>query len=200
MVLLLVKAPTLETPVPLMVNASVATDVSEKPFISKLAPEETVVAPETSPKGPVADDDETPNFKVPTLTVVNPVYVLTPDKVNVPAPDLVIPPVPEITPVVIAAAFAPSTVNKKPPFIMFPVKVRPPEPEDTMVEAAVSVIGMDKDAAVVLELSKTPDDDTPVPARSIRSQVAIDCALTSNAPPEATCIILVAEPVQVPVT
>ena len=82
MVLLFVKAPTLETPVPLMVNGSVALDVSEKPFISKLAPEETVVAPETFPKGPVAAVDETPSFNVPVLTVVIPVYVFTPDKIT----------------------------------------------------------------------------------------------------------------------
>ena len=39
-----------------------------------------------------------PSFNVPALIVVTPVYVFVADKVNVPDPDLVKAPVPEITP------------------------------------------------------------------------------------------------------
>jgi hypothetical protein len=73
-VLLLVNAPTLETPVPLMVKPSVADEVNEYPFMSREAPLETVVAPPVVPNGPdELDVDDTPNFKVPVLTVVDPV-------------------------------------------------------------------------------------------------------------------------------
>jgi hypothetical protein len=72
--LVFIRAPPLEIPVPFNVNASVAKDVSEKPFISKTPPEETVV-PVVDPNGPVVEDvDETPNFNVAfALTVVVPV-------------------------------------------------------------------------------------------------------------------------------
>lgn len=139
----------------------------------------------------------------PSFILTGPLNVLLPDKVNAPVPALVKPPLPEITPVVIAVAFAPSIVNKYPPLTIFPVKVSPPAPDEIIVEAAVNVIGIDKDAAVAELLYKDPVDETPVPAISIRCQVAILAAfdpLTSNAPPDSTLIILVDEPVQVPVT
>ena len=113
---------------------------------------------------------------------------------NVPAPDLVMPPEPEIIPEE-SVAYAPFTVNKNPPFVIVPVKVSPPEPEEVMVAAAVNVIGIDKDAAEALEFSKAPEVDTPVPAISITFQVESVCALISKAPPDSTIIELVKEPV-----
>ena len=61
---------------PLLVKISV--DV--KPFKSTVAPDEMVVS--TVEPNPVA----LPNFRVPVVTVVAPLYVLAPDKVHVPAP------------------------------------------------------------------------------------------------------------------
>ncbi len=58
-------------PVPFNVKGSVALDVSEKPFISKTAPDDTLVKPDIVPNGPlVLEVLETPNFKVPAATVV----------------------------------------------------------------------------------------------------------------------------------
>ncbi len=66
-----------------MVKASVALEVSENPFISKLAPDVTDTPPALVPNGPDPEAlDETPNFKVPVLIVVKAVYVLVPDKIT----------------------------------------------------------------------------------------------------------------------
>ena len=55
-------------------SASVAELVNEKPFKSSTAPLVTVVPEPVDPNGPeVLEDDETPNFNIPTLTVVVPV-------------------------------------------------------------------------------------------------------------------------------
>jgi len=72
-----VNAPELEIPVPLSVNASVADEFSEYPFISKTPPELTVVPTAVVPNGPeVLDVDETPSFNVALeLIVVVPEYV-----------------------------------------------------------------------------------------------------------------------------
>ena len=77
---------------------------------SIVVPEAMVNVPAEPPLPPKAA--AFPIFNVPTLCVTPPVKVFTPDKVNAPAPALVIPPLPEITPVEIAVAFAPSIVNK----------------------------------------------------------------------------------------
>ena len=71
---LFVKAPPLEIPVPFNDSASVAALVNEKPFKSRTAPLVTEVPKPVVPNGPaVLTDDETPNFNVPTPTVVVPV-------------------------------------------------------------------------------------------------------------------------------
>ena len=97
--------------------------------------------------------------------------VFTPLKDNVPVPFLVKPPAPLITPVVIDVAFEPSMVNKKPPLFISPVRVIPPVPEDVTVAAAVRVIGLAIARAEVELLNKAPEEDTPVPAKSILDQV-----------------------------
>ena len=107
-VLLLVNAPTLETPVPFMVKASVASNVSEKLFISKLAPDVTDTPPALVPNGPDPDEeDDTPNFNVPELTVVKAVYVFAPDKIT----ELVVAPVLTINKGFAAPLIIPETVK-----------------------------------------------------------------------------------------
>ena len=120
-----------------------------------------------------------------------------PERVRVPDPVLVKPPAPEITPVLIAVAYAPSTVNKNPPLTILPVNVRPPDPEEIMVASAVNVIGIDSEAALALEFNKAPEDETPVPAKLTPCQVDKVRAFISKAPPDSTFIVLVEEPVHV---
>ena len=63
--LVLIRAPPLEIPVPFNVNASVAVEVKEKPFMSNMPPELTVVPAPVVPSGPLALVVElTPNFRV----------------------------------------------------------------------------------------------------------------------------------------
>ena len=95
----LIRAPPDEIPVPLIVNASVAVDVSEKPFISNTAPELTDVPAAFVPRGPEALDVElAPKLNVPLLIVVAPVKVLAPESDNEPEPSLATEPEPFITP------------------------------------------------------------------------------------------------------
>ena len=91
---LLMRAPFDEIPVPFKVNASVAEEVNEKPFKSNTAPEVTETPPAFDPKGPDEPKvDETPNFNVPAVIEVAPVYVFAPESVSVPDPDFVKAPV-----------------------------------------------------------------------------------------------------------
>ena len=87
MVELFVKAPVLETPIPLIVNPSAVPNVN--PFKSKDAPEDTTVPAAVVPNGVFAAPPAAPNFIVPSLIVVAPVYVFAPDKVKAVAPTFV---------------------------------------------------------------------------------------------------------------
>jgi hypothetical protein len=73
-----INAPPLEIPVPFIVKASVADDVSENPFMSKTPPAVIDVPAPVVPKGPLALVEElAPSFKTAfEFTVVNPAYVL----------------------------------------------------------------------------------------------------------------------------
>ena len=79
-----IRAPPLEIPVPLIVNPSVADEVSENPFISKTPLEVIDVPAPVVPNGPLLLAVElAPNLKVPfAFTVVNPVNVFVPESVT----------------------------------------------------------------------------------------------------------------------
>ena len=83
------RAPVALTPVPLSERASVPTVIF--PWSCRAAPEETVVLPEVEPRALACW-----MFKTPALTLVVPVYALEPERVSVPAPDLVRLPLPEM--------------------------------------------------------------------------------------------------------
>ncbi len=76
-----VSAPTAPTPVPFSVTASVPIATL---LISKVAPLATVVPPAVVPSAAALAAT-----KVPALTVVKPVYVFAPERMNVPVPCLV---------------------------------------------------------------------------------------------------------------
>jgi len=81
---LLMSAPPLEIPVPLIDNCSVAELVNEKPFMSSTPPEVMEVPLTVVPTGPEDDEvEEKPNFNVAlALTVVESVKVFALDKTN----------------------------------------------------------------------------------------------------------------------
>ena len=93
---LLVSAPAAAIPVPFRVSGSAVPRV--KPFKSRTAPVVTEVAPPTVPSGVLVLPPFAPNFRVPALTVVNPLKVLSPARIRIPVPLFVIPPVPLIIP------------------------------------------------------------------------------------------------------
>ena len=83
----LVNAPPEDTPVP----ATVALFSKLKPLRSIAPPLLTVTLPVPNALlviAPTVPTEATPIFKVPADTVVPPEYVLAPDKVNTPEPDL----------------------------------------------------------------------------------------------------------------
>ena len=69
--LLLVRAPPLDTPVPLMVSGSAVPSVY--PFKSRDAPLVIDVLPATVPKGELVPSPAAPSLSVPALMVVAPV-------------------------------------------------------------------------------------------------------------------------------
>ena len=111
----LIKAPVLPMPVPEMFKALATL----KPFKSITAPDCAVTVP--VPMAPLVLPTElTPTFRVPALSVMPPVWVLAPDKVNVPLPCLVIePPVPLTTPAMAMSAWV-LRVNALAPKLMAP--------------------------------------------------------------------------------
>lgn len=118
--------PLLFTNVPLLVNGSAVV----KPFKSTVPPEEIVVIPVVAVVVPSAA--LLPNFNVPALTVVTPVNVFVPDKVQVPLPDFANVPEPLRIPDAVAS----------------PVPAR--------IAAVVRVILADTTAAVLLLLTNEP--------------------------------------------
>jgi len=106
------KAPPVETPVPFRERPSV--DPKVKPFRSRAAPEVTDVPLVVVPNGVFVFVPVAPSLRIPELIVVAPVYVLFPDKVNVPAPSLVIPYAPLIIPLIVRSlAEVPSSPTLK---------------------------------------------------------------------------------------
>ena len=77
------KAPEPEMPVPFKVKPLPEPDTTVWPFKSKAAPEATLTVP-VPPQGVVE-----PSLSRPALMVALPVKVLSPPKVQVPAPSLV---------------------------------------------------------------------------------------------------------------
>ena len=116
----LVSAPAVPpTPVPFNVNASAVPSVN--PFRSSVAPLATVVPAAVVPSGVFVAPPAAPNFSVPALMFVAPVYVLAPDSVHVPVPALVTVPAP--VPMMLArllAALLPSSVNPNPAPVIVP--------------------------------------------------------------------------------
>ena len=70
--------------------------------------------------------------------------------------------------------------------VIFPVSVKPPVPDEVTVAAAVKTNGIEELVADDELLNNAPDDETPVPAKSISFHVESVCAFKSNAPPEFT--------------
>ena len=107
-----VKAPAGKdvNPVPFNVNASAVARVY--PFRSRQAPLDTVVLPAVVPNGELLPLPAEPNFNVPALIVVDPVYVLAPESVHVPVPVLVT--VPEVVPIILAILPLPEPPMVKP--------------------------------------------------------------------------------------
>ena len=104
----LFKAPPLLIPLPFKVKGSALIVV----VICKAAPLATVVPELTSPRAAALDA-----VKAPAETVVRPVYVLTPDKINVPVPALVIVlAAPEIIPEYPAPPEPPLVTDSAPPY------------------------------------------------------------------------------------
>lgn len=129
-----IKAPPLDTPVPLTVRASVALDVNENPFKSILAPLETTVPAPVVPRGPLKLELlETPSFNVPSLIVVKPVKVLLPDRVKGPpvpvfnkglfvpemTDEMVIPPLPSVFKILLVAFAKTRPKVLDPPVVVF---------------------------------------------------------------------------------
>ncbi len=84
-------------------------------------------------------------------------------------------------------AFAPSKATSNPPFVIPPVNVRPPAPDNVIVLALPSVTIPDKLAAEALLFSKAPPLLTPVPLIVTASPTTV-CPFRSNAPPLATVV------------
>ncbi len=91
--------PVVRVPVPSVTLPTPAREpiVSAKLFRSKVAP------PATTTALVLAMRLAAPSCKVPTLMVVAPVYELLPERVRVPAPFFVSPPVPLMTPLIVSA-------------------------------------------------------------------------------------------------
>ena len=119
----MLNAPLAEAPLPLMVRASKVPKVN--PFKSNVAPDETMVPEAVVPSGVLVGSPAIPNFKVPALTVVNPLNVFKPETVHAPVPDFVSEPdvVPMILAKVHAVAVPPSVSPNVAPTIV-PVLVR----------------------------------------------------------------------------
>jgi len=98
---LLNKTPLLETPVPLIVNASLLT--YDCPLKSRDDPSFTTVPAAIDPNAV-----ELPSFIIPLFIVVKPVNVFAPDKVQVPVPVFVIAVVPEPSTIVPAISPVPA--------------------------------------------------------------------------------------------
>ena len=126
-VLLLIRAPDAEMPVPESVTDSAATDC---PLRSSTAPALTVVLPSALPSA-----DPLPRISVPAVTDVVPAYELLPESVVVPAAPFVTEPAPEIAPASTCAA-EPER-SSVPSLAMLPVKL--PEPS-TPAPATRSVL------------------------------------------------------------
>ena len=172
MVELFVKAPVLETPIPLIVNPSAVPNVN--PFKSKDAPEDTTVPAAVVPNGVFVAPPDAPSFIVPSLIVVVPVYVFAPDKVK---------------------AVAPTFVKVKAPLIT-PLMVNPFVPVTDILALPVNVTGQDIVDEVAFVFNKEPAVEIPVPVISKACQVVILFPFKSNAPPEFTVTFPVAAPTQ----
>ena len=148
------------------VVSEVAIDatVSSNPLRSKIALFAMDTADESEIRPPAV-----PNFKVPTDTVVAPLYVFTPDKVNVPSPDFVRPPVVVAIAPLIVEVPTESTVR---------VRVSPVKPPDNVNDEPVSIctselannVTAPEIVLVPLVLRIAPTLEVPAPVISIGSK------------------------------
>jgi hypothetical protein len=122
------------SPVPFNVNGSAVDNVN--PFKSSTAPLITEVIPAIVPKAELL-----PNFKVPALIVVAPVYEFVPERDHVPAPffttDVGVVRLPDIIP---EHPDAPSNVNPNAPVAIVPLVVSVPELVAVILLAEPNVI------------------------------------------------------------
>ena len=121
-----------------------------------------------------------------SLIVVDPVYVFTPDKLSVPAPDFVNVPVPVAIAPEIVVVPGESTVKANAP-VNPPLKVSELDASTCTSEAAAKVIAPDQ---VLLPdvLRMTPFVDTPVPEIVIGSVTPLSPPDTVTTAPSATVV------------
>ncbi len=198
-----------------MFTLSVSAEVREKPFMSRVPPEDTVTPPALVPSGPaVAIDEEAPSCKIPEVTVTALVKRFAPESFNLevvlfsvtpemaevrtPVITLVAPPEPLFVnvPVYPILAFerviTPVLVElriKFPVPVKAPDKVSPPELEDPKV-APFMVIAPARVPRVLLEFVIAPSvPEAPVPVTVIGSAPVLrEKLFVSRVPPEEMVI------------
>ena len=136
---------------------------------------------------------------LPAFKVVPPVYVLAPDKAQVPAPSLT-----RLATVVLSTLLtmppkAPLRVSTLPPPVMLPLKVMLPLLPDT-VAAAARVRLLDQAAVLLLLLAKAPTPPAPAPLMVRFSALVMLKPFKSSVPPLATVVPPAMVPKGVPAT